>query len=759
MRKKILKPFLIVSASLAAALGYYSYTKACADVGWEDWYNSLFAPEMVSEKGKEPFFRSMMQFYKSDYYYDNVSLFNEVNLDEWYAFFNHQVNRNDLQTLLYNTTVGQIDTAIFRLRNAAYPLTENLKGNSLFGYANATDAKDFLFYVGYARRCEPYATYNPYGWYGDGDEWRADASAMEKLVEGGNKMIGLVKNAFIKERYVFQVLRLKFLQNDYTGVVDYYTQHKNLLTGHNTMQYRCQGYLAGAYLRLGQVAEANLLYAQLFDRCEPMRVAAFQSFNPRDESDWDQTLELATSARDKCAVWQLLGLKHDALRACKEIYAIDPYSDKTELLLSRLVNMAEEQFLPSLSYYYNHYRPDTTANNYSFGSQTIDEATLRFINQVAASGKSSNPLLWQLSAGYLQLAKGNHQAANGYFAKVRQNAAATGLMKDQARLLQLVCTVDETEKLSPDFENTAARELKWLSSIPTDGALRTSYAYNWCRQRLAFKYMAQKQTIKAQLLHNLTHYYFYLDEANCQRMKAFFDKPDKTAFEKYLAEQYPHAKSDIIELEAIKLFYANRLDEAVQKLAEDPGCAQGQLYGDPFRIRINDCHDCDHTEATDDVIYSKREFIVKMCEYKKLAQQNPKEAAHYYFLMANGFYNATYFGNARRFYENPLVDFGTNAYWYRDFSALHPFVLDCKTALDFYQKALDSSSKKEFKAQCCFMAAKCEQNQVFTSGTLGHGDDFRAGNYFALLEKEYSKTNYYKEVIHECGYFRTYLAK
>jgi hypothetical protein len=213
-----------------------------------------------------------------------------------------------------------------------------------------------------------------------------------------------------------------------------------------------------------------------------------------------------------------------------------------------------------------------------------------------------------------------------------------------------------------------------------------------------------------------------------------------------------------VEIEAIKLFYANNLEAASDKLAEDAQSGSNGLYGDPFKIRINDCHDCDHAEEQK-VAYTQRSFIEKMNQYRLQAIDKPKEAANCYFLMANGFYNATYFGNARMFYATPLVDFGSYAYWYRDFSAINSMVLNCETALAYYQKAMDASNDKEFKAKCCFMAAKCEQNALFISGQLGNDEDFRAGKYFAMLKNDYRKTNYYKEVIEECKYFNTYAGK
>ncbi len=72
---------------------------------------------------------------------------------------------------------------------------------------------------------------------------------------------------------------------------------------------------------------------------------------------------------------------------------------------------------------------------------------------------------------------------------------------------------------------------------------------------------------------------------------------------------------------------------------------------------------------------------------------------------------------------------------------------------------MELSNDKNFKAQCCFMAAKCEQNKYFLKKDRKKGVDFVAGKYFKQLKDSYNNTDYYNEIIKECGYFRTYLAK
>ena len=147
MRRKILKISLAVFGSLVILGSTVSYIIACADGDWNaDWNSSFFAPESATTaKGFEPLFRSMMPFYKVGFIPDFKGTFAEINTEEWSAFFKAKVTDSDLNFFLYEARIGQIDTAIFYLKNSKYPIARALRGNSLLRVENTTDAKDFLF--------------------------------------------------------------------------------------------------------------------------------------------------------------------------------------------------------------------------------------------------------------------------------------------------------------------------------------------------------------------------------------------------------------------------------------------------------------------------------------------------------------------------------------------------------------------------------------------------------------------------------------
>jgi hypothetical protein len=143
---------------------------------------------------------------------------------------------------------------------------------------------------------------------------------------------------------------------------------------------------------------------------------------------------------------------------------------------------------------------------------------------------------------------------------------------------------------------------------------------------------------------------------------------------------------------------------------------------------------------------------------KDKLKANPYDNA---MLLANVYYSITYFGSSRVFYDckvYQLNDYDRN-YTYRAQYKNDGFrdkLTDMTMAKIYYNIALSAAKTPEQKAKCFYMLAKCERNEWYNAGNGNEpGRDFTAWKNFTYL-KPYSKTAYYKEIIKECGYFRTY---
>jgi hypothetical protein len=225
---------------------------------------------------------------------------------------------------------------------------------------------------------------------------------------------------------------------------------------------------------------------------------------------------------------------------------------------------------------------------------------------------------------------------------------------------------------------------------------------------------------------------------------------------------YPIKLTELYDVLAVGEMYAGNFEAARTIYAKHPDAGTNELLGNPFNIHIVDCHDCDHAKPMK-TPYTKRKFVDKILEMNSKANDltlDAKERATNYFLVANGFYNMTWYGNARLL-SSTVVNWNyMDSNHFAGYSDSNENAIkiegyyDCSAASEYYLKAFALSTDAEFKAKCIWMAAKCEHNRwLETDYTIENLDAFKAGVYFRSLRDEYSNTQYYKQVIAECGYF------
>ena len=751
MRMKRYSPLFSLALLVTMIAGVF----ACAWYDERDFYYSFFAPETSRSDRDAPFFRSFHLLYTGYTKDDNVADFSEVNIREWDAWLQSSIPKSELTYVLYRASKGEVDSLAAFTSGSLPTLAGTDSVMAIVKHGSQPAVRSFLSYLVYAKQCEPYVTYIAY-WTWDSSLYKSDPrknrKTMERITQAGIGHLASIKDPFLRERYHFQILRMLFHQGKYEDCSTYFRRYRTELSPDRSMHDRCLGYAAGALYRLKRYAEANYFYSLLYDRSETMRTDAFLCFHPQDERDWKNCLALARTPRERTVLWQLLGIYADPLRAMKEIHAIDPASEMLDLLLVRAVNLAEEAFMPDRSEI-----AGDASTGYALKKSSIDPGLLDFVTRVAHNDKTHKPYLWNLAAGYLLTMRGDYPGASGFLSDARRAAAGDTLVQEQAYVTDIIRKVESQRQLDASFEAEIVKDLKWLGDSGRARGLRNDFVLDWSLKRLSEKYMQDGARVKAQCLYRYSDQAFYENDAKQARMIAYMDKSDKTEFDRYLLSIHPYTRSDIFELQAVTLFYEGKLEEAIMKFREQPGSGDRMLPGDPFLIHINDCHDCDH-QAPQTRTYSKLNFVERMLELERLASQPGENSSQYFFLLANGYYNATFFGNARVLYQTNIGE-----YYYIDLYNPDPAYrtdrrMDCSKAEQYYMHAGERTRDREFRAKCMFMAAKCEQNRFYLHKPAEYNGDFRAGKYFARLRKDYANTRYYKHVIKECGYFRTYVS-
>lgn len=776
-----MKTFVKLLIASVSALVFLVIALACAGGDWseEEAKKSLFDQSIMldnpQDQAYQPYFRMITTpfFGNPDTAESNIAVFNDINVHEWADFFNKKITEAEISTLLYSTDLSKIDHLIFYIKDNAYDkIPRELKEYAIAKLDDKAKAKEFLYYLGFAKRCEPIAADDSGAWNYDTEQAKPfTAQRCDELITGGIKSAANVKNAFIRERYAFQICRLyyqkaKVHDQNYQACLQYYNGVKDDFKENKVIRYRSMGYAAAANFRQGKFAEANYLYSLMYDQCPEMKTIAQYSFRPQEESDFARSLALAKNTREKTVLWHLLGIYGDEARAIREIYALDPKSELLNLLLVRYVSTLEETVLPENYQWVYSYATDASPRNTAsigFTADSIHSSELNLIRRIADQSNTQKPYLWDLSCGYLYVLKNDSKTANDYFKKARQKAPDKALLNDQLHMLDMILKINDLTSISKGFEDGFAKDLDWLLNGKKSETLSTDDATFYIRKKLAEKYLAQHNEVKAMLCLNRCVPDFYFNLEKMDRMIDFLKQPAHSDFEKTILGLYPNTVDHLKEAEAILLAYQGKTDAAIAKMKESSG-AEKVLMGNPFTIHINDCHDCDH-DAPQKRKFTKLSFLEEIKKMEGIVATGKSE--NDYFLLANAFYNMTYFGNARDFYACEATDIETYGMFLFPLSEdyRHPagkpyeYIFDNSRAEKYYLLARESATNPETKAKCTFMAAKCEQNAYYINKPADDVSDFKAGNYFAQLKAQFSDTKYYKEILKECGYFRTYVGR
>jgi hypothetical protein len=749
MRKQSGRFLLVFSFCTLAIAGVIW---ACSD-SYEDEY-SVFTPEYFVNKQYSPFFYSGNEVYYGMGYTDgNNTWYNDTIVDEWYDHFNHQFSKVSLQYLLIKASSGAIDsiyrksTGAIKVLPAKYPALGT-------GTVSAKMLTAFYSYLKLAKTSEAYSVNDQYYSWDKVKPNHSPAGLGATLISAYNNET----DPFIKERLWFQMVRYYYFLDDSSSdktlkLFDQFKDHfpKNLI------YYRTLGYVAGYYYRQKNYALSNYLYSLCYDYTYKLKIPSFWSFHPQNESDWNATLRLAKTPEEKITLWHMLGVQYDAGRAIKVITAINPKSEKLDLLLSRLINIRES---------------GTGAENTADSVKKANDSGKSLVESIALKSNTAKPYYWNLAAGYLNFLDSNYTAAGKFYATAKtQFPVGDKLLVAQAKLLDMMLYIKSLKKIDAAAEAKLTEPLNWLANLRDSKIkikdLRFNGAISVCNLAIARLYKKQGNQIR-ELCFDNSKRAFYADSARVQHLADLLNKPVKTPFEQAMLRYYPVSVSSLYYHQAIALTYQQKIPEAIEQLKKMKP-EDFVLPGNPFHDRLVDCHDCDHA-APQKQKFTPLSFLQTL--YAMNAEiKAGKNIYRNAFMTANAYYNITYYGNARLFYELDVVASDAMSRYYYDgeermgdqYTAMAP-------AVKYYELARKNAATDEQRARCTFMLSKCALNEIYNDPAFNNPEkiaDIKASqpvidayyNYFAELKGKYNKTAYFKEALKECGYFREYVDK
>ncbi|HEX8315741.1 MAG TPA: hypothetical protein VF609_12145, partial [Flavisolibacter sp.] len=188
---------------------------------------------------------------------------------------------------------------------------------------------------------------------------------------------------------------------------------------------------------------------------------------------------------------------------------------------------------------------------------------------------------------------------------------------------------------------------------------------------------------------------------------------------------------------------------------------------DPFFDYLNDWQRYNKSATTP---YTKLSLARKLQETKtKIDAATAGDNSKLFYEYASALYNMSYYGNSWNAvaYSHSSSDWNQGAYklpWEKEYYGVYE-------AGNYYQKAYDVATNKEFKAACLFMVAKCAQRQIplprydyknyeqYEKSLAVFNQKFKNNPLFAKFKTEFGTTKFYQYAYNRCSYLRDYVKK
>ncbi len=709
----------------------------------------LFNPELTGTAGLRPLYFTWNPLYDNSW--DECLDGRKDNIDEWGKYFNSKLGKKEIEILIYSLSLNDLKQLDSLIKNPSErePSSKLIFWKDFF-YKN--NDKEFLTYICFAKECEPAVDFN--SWEVD-EHYSQYRDTMNLLITKGEELYHDSKSEFIKLRYGYQIVRLAHYAKEYKKCIELYDKYITPLEVNSVIQYWVLEQKAGALAKLGRKAEAAHYFATLFDLNPARRDIIYRSFNISNDSIWTATFKLCKTSREKATLYFLRGLEpiNNILEEMENIYVLDPSSEKLNLLLVREINKYEDR-----KFKVDPYGNCRWGEDIPFDSSVTKHMNMlkNFVSRCVKENRILNPELWTLASGYLNFLTENYDEARSILSGLKESKDS--IIQRQLPLIELAIDVAATTRLTKYAEDSL-----FACVLSTEHNQLVQYTVD------AFRELAPQEgdTIKAFWCnHSISDFRPSFNIEKVEELLAWENKHNSTQFEKYIISRSDAHPEELRELKGTILFSQHKLQEAIDEYKKSTSYNLRINSVDPFSIRIKDCRDCDFRMGTEKP-YSKLTLVSTILGYEEKLKSDPDNAAQYHYLLGNVYYNTTYFGNSA---EVVLYYHDCDNMWYgRDYEIFIetgeiPIYLDCSRAQYHYRQGMSiaqASGDVELAAECCFMAAKCEQNKYYVTNTQSDGDgkikNAKFRTFFSLLKNNYASTKFYLKAINECKYFNEYI--
>lgn len=757
-----------------------------------DYYTSFFNADIAKNNSYKPFYyTAFSDLYSTD---EPEDVANRIAI-EWANYCGSKVKSSDARAFVMEYDVKALTVLYNNIdQNKKNTIAKNILTNSMTQYFVLQKDYEALGYIIFAKKVEPLVSIT--------NQWDAkekDIATMVNYIKNGIQLHNAAKKDFFKLKYAYQLTRLALYSGKNNDAVKYYDELVAPLKVSSVLQPLALSLKAGALFRLNKNKEAAYLYSKAFAESDAKKVSNFISFKwavDKNSSRQDY-LALCKSDVEKANMLALFMLNSTAneTSTLAQLFALDNKNNAIPTVIAREINKIEDTYLTPLlnrqsggkQFFYTSLYNDADSN-YNQGKIYTQQLATELIN-MAKNAKQNNSLYYT-SAAYCYFILQEYKKTNEYLALAKASKI-TGKEYDQWMLTNLLVSINETDKITAQEEAKLLPSLKWLqqkamAESTTDNDIVSTWKIfyrNIMTVALAKKYHAQGDVYKevwcvgsAEKVFNEGNYVSLdflrnnTDIADVEKMYAFMQAKKSTSFDAFLLQNNALTSKHIIDFAGTSYLRNYDYENAITWLTKSGSSSKDTIFKSPF---IELIIDVEERLSTEKKTTSKLQFAKDMLAAQKLAKANPQQASKYYYTLATGMYNITYYGHAWE-----LVQYyrsGSDGYEIpNNATEFQKQYYGCYAAHDMYKKAMSNSNDKNFKAKCLFMMAKCSQktaskrysyfepNYSYEKAEIAQKEfmkKFKNNIYFNQFITEYKGTPFYNEAYSRCSYLRDFVQK
>lgn len=757
MKRLLVFILLLVISIPLKGFGCYFYPYG------EDIRFSIFSPENFKYDG----FR--IYNYTSTYFYE-----------ENYTTNPDRVTENDL--LWYNhcykkIPIKEIKKAIFEIDISE--VSANSKNNFI---QYLFKQKDFQT-INYLRFAKELEKLNP-----DSDDlWEHDDNLRDKLrndkIDLAFKRITETKNTTLKKRYYYQIFKLLSYMGENDRTIKLFEKYDKLFTTTDFLDNWILFYRMNAE---SDNVKANYLAAQVFARGTDNKFDIKWYFNK--SIPIDLVLKFAKNNQEKANIYVLYSFRKidQNLEDLKKVHQFDPKNPGLNFLLLREINKIEDWILtPTYTMYLPTLRDDYWEN--SNGRRIMNRVevdrkyaseVLRFVNSVGIDSVTDKEF-WLLSKSYLEFLTKDYVAAlktlNSFDSKFtdekikRQYNMIKALVvtanqdKKSAKILN---SIENTIKIEYENKNYSflfglARELEILEN-KVDAAFLISKIKegdDYENSSVYWKSKSGKVTLYDDFYDD---WYGYVDAElstnDLQNVINEINSKSLSEFDKWKIKELKSESNKINDLMGIKYMKEDNLKLAYHYFlkVDKNHYTNAPLFNENPFYKIKGYMNFDATKTSKNltkanVVYSLMTMI------KNVENKNFKDRNKTYLLIANCYYNMSYYGNS--WMMKRISRTANRDAYCEDESEYYR----CRKAKEYYTKAQQNSNSKDFIALCEYMKSKCDAREKeflvykkYDKYYYVENEELNKANKEAFLNFKNKYANQYDEMMSNCEIFSIY---